>query len=298
MLDSGTILQHGNYKILGYLDSGGCADLYTGLDIRRNQKVAIKVFRNKEFDELEEVKSFYHRETAFIDIQANYSPYTLKLIDSFIEQQNNSYYIITNLINGLDFEKWYEDWILTKPKNMYHYLIKNIFYPLSDYLAYVHCHGIMHRDFSPSNLLISKVNSKIIPTVIDWGGSTNFDPALISKVPDLLEKMDVCDEYQVYTLGYEPPELNLGVKLVPQSDIYCFGVILYYALTKGKYRKRNRAHSSYTLKPKKINWRCPELLSHIVEKCTQYEPKDRYLTFTELKQDLALYLKKAKKSKK
>lgn len=292
MLKPGAIIkgEGGQYKVIKQLASGGCADLFIGQDLNTDEKIAIKVFNQCKFESRKEIEYLHRRESAYIDIQSHYSEYTLQLLDSIIDKKNRNYILVTNYIQGDTFDVWYEKFRNTFKGCIYDYLIRNIFYPLSDFLAYVHKHGVIHRDLSPFNIIIRKVKNEIVPVVIDWGTAIYTDPALLYEVPPPLENMEYAEDGQYYTEGYEPPEVHLGYKLIPQSDIYNFGAIMYLAFSMGHYRKKIKNQAAYTLNPFNANKNCPPDINEIVVKCTQYEPKDRYISFDHVRTDLGVYL--------
>ncbi len=281
------------YQILEFLESGGFSDIYIGKNTDNNRKVIIKILKNDKFDDKIQAENYWRRERAFINIQSKFAPYALQLHDAFIDRfnQNNPKFIfITSYINGYDFETWFHQFREQGRHDFHEYLIRNIFIPLADYFVFTHSHGLIHRDFSPSNIMITKYKKRITPVVIDWGAGLNFDPATIENIPQDLNDLPYSDDDQIYTPGYAPPEIDLGKIQVPQSDIYSFGMILHYAASGGEEPKEL---SGNALKRFKIQWEdydYHEMLKKVVEKCIKYEPRDRYRTFERVREDLKKYL--------
>lgn len=289
------------YQIIQFMESGGFSDLYLGRNTETNRKVVIKILKNEEFDDLKQAEQYWRRERAFISIQSQYSPHALQLIDSIIDNfnpENPKFIFITSYIKGQDFELWLYDFVIQERPDFYKFLIKHIFIPLCDYFSFIHGHGLIHRDFSPGNIMITKVKKKTIPVVIDWGASLNFDPATLYDEPKLLEDLPYCEDDQIYTPGYAPPEIDMGKIQVPQSDIYSFGMILHFAINGGNEPKELK-NSEHWKSP--IDWEdfdYPEMLQQIVKNCIQYEPIDRYLTFEDIQKDLKKYLTSVSSKKK
>ncbi|KAJ1650037.1 kinase subunit of RNA polymerase II carboxy-terminal domain kinase I [Dispira simplex] len=80
-------------------------------------------------------------------------------------------------------------------------------------LAYLHTHGVLHRDIKGSNLLLNK-RGQI--KFADFGLARHFDP---------LRMHDYTN--RVITLWYRPPELLLGTTLYgPPADVWSLGCIM------------------------------------------------------------------------
>ena len=210
-LHAGSLLRiKRKYQIIEFLESGGFSDIYIGKNLENNRKVVIKILNNEKFDDNIQAEQYWRRERAFINIQSKYSPYALQLIDALVDRinpNNPKFIFITSYINGLDFETWFQHFQDENRLDFYEYLIKYIFYPLSDYFAFVHSHGLIHRDFSPGNIMVTKLKHKkrIVPVVIDWGAGLNFDPATIDRIPSDLKDLPYSDDDQIFTPGYAPP---------------------------------------------------------------------------------------------
>jgi eukaryotic-like serine/threonine-protein kinase len=81
-------------------------------------------------------------------------------------------------------------------------------------LAAAHEIGLVHRDVSPANILMSRTRAK----VVDFGISA-VAGARESKAPVL------------GTPAYLAPERLSGTPAVPATDVYALGVLLFQALT-------------------------------------------------------------------
>jgi len=96
-------------------------------------------------------------------------------------------------------------------------LIKGILFGLQ----HLHKHRIVHRDFKPANILISRDTSgKIIPKIADFGLSK-----LVQEEEIESSDFDLSDGRG--TPSYKAPEQIEGGKVSFNLDIWAFGVILY-----------------------------------------------------------------------
>ena len=87
--------------------------------------------------------------------------------------------------------------------------------------------GIVHRDLKPANILVTIIDGKPIPKVIDFGVAK----ATGGRLTD--ESMSTQFGAVVGTLEYMSPEQAgfSGVDVDTRADIYSLGVILYELLT-------------------------------------------------------------------
>lgn len=104
--------------------------------------------------------------------------------------------------------------------------IKCIIKQLLEGLAYLHSHGVMHRDIKSSNVLI---NSAGAAKLADFGISTHFEPAteqdgrrpvatLWYRAPELLQGRNYTEAIDMWGLGCVLGELLFGKAMFPGND--------------------------------------------------------------------------------
>jgi hypothetical protein len=95
--------------------------------------------------------------------------------------------------------------------------VRDTFRQLAEALAFLHAHGVVHRDVKPTNVLITPEGRVVL---LDFGLAIDAasDPALEAGLV-------------VGTPGYMSPEQIAMSRATPASDWYSFGVMLYQALT-------------------------------------------------------------------
>lgn len=92
-------------------------------------------------------------------------------------------------------------------------------------LQHLHQHRIVHRDFKPANILISRDNqNRFIPKIADFGLSK-----LVSD--DEIDSSDFDLSDGRGTPSYKAPEQIEGSRVSFNLDLWAFGVILYEILT-------------------------------------------------------------------
>ena len=125
---------------------------------------------------------------------------------------NGTAYIVMEYLDGVSLKKYLQrrggkisvDEILT------------IMRPVMDSLTQVHKLGLIHRDISPDNILITKHNEV---KLIDFGAAKYSNP-------------DGRSLSIVLKQGFAPPEqYDTHGEQGPWTDVYALGVTLYYAIT-------------------------------------------------------------------
>ena len=125
---------------------------------------------------------------------------------------------------------------------------RGILLQMCDGLKELHEQKIIHRDIKPSNLILQGERIRLI----------DFDAARIFK------EGKEADTHRLGTKGYAPPEQYGEGQTDPRSDIYSLGV---------------------TMK-ELVGTDCGERLKTILNKCTEYDPKNRFQSVDELKDAL------------
>ena len=144
--------------------------------------------------------------------------------------------------------------------------------------------GIIHRDVSPQNIMIS-FDGEI--KIIDFGIAKIADTDL-TKAGNLKGKF-----------SYMSPEQAQGEKLDERTDVFCLGIILWELLTgKRLFASENEMASLKKVRnckipsAQKINPKIPTELNDIVMKALSKNKNLRYKTASRFERDLTLFLNK------
>jgi len=113
-----------------------------------------------------------------------------------------------------------------------------IFKQICDAVQSAHEIQVIHRDLKPSNILV-KADGK--PKLLDFGIAKVFDAEL-----EVTEIEPTATQMRVMTPEYASPEQVCGGEILPASDVYSLGVILYELVTGHRpyYLKRKLPHDA------------------------------------------------------
>jgi serine/threonine-protein kinase len=125
------------------------------------------------------------------------------------------------LVNGLPLTRFCDEARLTPRQRL------ELFIPVCQAVQHAHHKGIVHRDLKPANILVTLIDGKPIPKVIDFGVAK----ATVGKLTDV--SLSTQFGAVVGTLEYMAPEQAgfAGEDIDTRADIYSLGVILYELLT-------------------------------------------------------------------
>lgn len=276
MLQIGSIVD-GKYKVLSKIGRGGMSVVYLALNERANKTWAIKEIRKDGVQDFTTVKQGLIAETNILkSLNHKYLPSIVDVIDD-----DETFLIVMDYIQGKSLNV-----ILRESMEQEGYPISvedtlSWAKQLCDVLYYLHTRPqpIIYRDMKPANVML-KPDGEI--SLIDFGTARVFKTGNSE------------DTTCLGTPGYAAPEQYGGNgQTRPQTDIYCLGATLHHLIT-----GRNPAATPFNF-PKITQCR-PTLLEEtpkelrnillglemIIDKCTQYEIKDRYQSCAELKYDL------------
>lgn len=281
------------YHIEEKIGDGGFGSVYKAVLTKSRKPVAIKLFKSAAFSSVAEARMYWERERDITEAVSGYPGPHMEYIEAYEDKSDRSnpkFYLVFGFIeNGTTLKNWFNDNLRSSQPLGVDDIISKIFLPLCDFMFYAQKKGAIHRDFTFNNIMIIQRNNEPYPIVIDWGGGRLFDPKTLLDEPPLIDEMEGSGTV-IITPGFFAPEIIMQKPPLPQTDIYMFGAVLFYALTNGYTRVKPTINSDYILHPQDYNMKISDTLNDVVEKCTQYEPKDRFRTFKDVKQALEQHL--------
>ncbi|RLC09232.1 MAG: hypothetical protein DRI24_22155 [Deltaproteobacteria bacterium] len=284
---------HSTYQVGKQIGDGGFGSVYEAKNVKTGQKVAIKLFKPDAFTSPVEARMYWERERDITKATTGYSKRHMGYVEAYEDKSNRQhpkFYIVLDFIeNATTLKNWFNDNLRSSNPLKIDEMIEFIFIPLCEYMFYAQKQGAIHRDFTFNNIMIVTEQNHPIPIVIDWGGGKLFDPNKLTDEPPKIDDMGGSGTV-IITPGFFAPEIIMQKPPLPQTDIYMFGAVLFYALTNGYTRVKPTVSSDYILHPQDYNIKVSDTLNEIVEMCTQYEPRDRFRTFKDIQQAIELHL--------
>jgi serine/threonine protein kinase len=130
-------------------------------------------------------------------------------------------FFVMELVNGPPLTKFCDEARLTPRQRL------ELFVPICQAVQHAHQKGIVHRDLKPANILVTVIDGRPVPKVIDFGVAK----ATAGKLSD--EAFSTQFGAIVGTLEYMAPEQAgfSGDDIDTRADVYSLGVILYELLT-------------------------------------------------------------------
>jgi len=207
----------GRYHLLEKIGEGGCGVVYMAEQespIRR--RVALKII--KPGMDTRSVIARFEAERQTLALMDH--PYISKVLDAGMTQNERPFYVM-ELVDGLKITTFCDRHNLSARQRL------DLFVGVCQAVQHAHQKGIIHRDIKPSNILVSLVDGKPLPQVIDFG----IAKALQGQPSETTQFTR--QEQWLGTPAYMSPEQagSGGLDVDTRSDIYSLGVLLYELLT-------------------------------------------------------------------
>ena len=211
----GTVI--GPYVLLELIGEGGMGQVWLAEQrqpVRR--RVAIKVI--KAGMDTREVVARFESERQALALMDH--PAIAKVFDAGSTTEGRPYFVM-EFVAGIPITTYCDKHELTVQQRM------ELFILVCEGVQHAHQKAIIHRDLKPSNILVTQIDGKPVPRIIDFGvAKATSQNVTAGTIYTRIGTM-------VGTLGYMSPEQAdpLGKDIDTRSDIYSLGVVLYELLT-------------------------------------------------------------------
>jgi serine/threonine protein kinase len=215
-LGEGTVIA-GRYTLEQKLGEGGMGEVWVAKQTEPvKRRVALKLIK-PGMDSRAVLQRFEQERQALAMMD---HPNIAKVLDAGLTPAGQPFFVM-ELVNGLPLTKYCDEMKLTPKERL------ELFVPICQAVQHAHHKGIVHRDLKPANILVTIIDAKPAPKVIDFGVAK----ATAGKLTD--ESLSTQFGAVVGTLEYMSPEQAgfSGEDIDTRADIYSLGVILYELLT-------------------------------------------------------------------
>jgi len=264
----------GDYRLEKLLGRGATGIVYLATQGATGQKVAVKVLH---FDEkvCSGAATRFERERALLS--EIHHPNVVRILDWAIE--GGCSFIVMELLTGPTLRERLTRGPIAGPD------LVRFGSQLLGALGAIHKAGILHRDLTPSNLILE--GDRLV--VLDFGLAKLVGEQTISQFRSLQ-----------LSLAYAPPERYQGLKQTAASDIYQAGVVLFEAsvgrhpfpetdasklVTSHLFRTPPRATS--------LNAALPPFIDEFLAKALKKNPLERYRDAASMEDDWSFLFRAA-----
>ena len=210
---SGIII--GPYHLLQLIGEGGMGEVWLAEQrqpVRR--RVAVKLI--KIGMDTREVVARFESERQALALMDH--PAIAKVFDAGSTPEGRPYFVMEYVV-GLPITEYCDRHKLSTRQRL------ELFMQVCEGVQHAHQKAIIHRDLKPSNILVTEVDGKPMPRIIDFG---------VAKATSQLSAGTMYTQLGaiVGTLGYISPEQadSAGQDVDTRTDVYSLGVVLYELL--------------------------------------------------------------------
>ncbi len=267
-------LELGPYVIEAQLGAGGMGEVYRAKDRRLQRTVALKVLPER-LAHTPGLRQRLKREAKAISSLND--PRICTLYD--IGREGEVDYLVMEFLEGDTLARRLKRGPLPLSE------VLELAIQIASGLAAAHAVGVVHRDLTPGNIMLTKSGAKLL----DFGlAKPPVAPAMSSQAEPITTPGMV-----VGTAQYMSPEQIQGRQADARSDLFAFGAMLYEMLTgrKAFEGKSQIAVASAILEKEPTPVRneqplTPPALERVIRRCLAKDPENRWQNASDLASEL------------
>lgn len=266
------------YEIISTIGEGGMANVYLAQDTILKRKVAVKVLRGDLAEDEKFVRRFQREAKSASGLS---HPNIVEMYD--VGEDNGKYFIVMEYVEGRTLKSLIKRrGGLTLPE------VIDIMLQVTSAIACAHESYIIHRDIKPQNIII--LDDGMVK-ITDFGISQALNSHELTETNSVMG-----------SVHYIPPEQASGNRTTMQSDIYSLGILMF-ELIAGKVPFKGDNAVEIAIKQMKdpipfitdIKENVPQSIENIILRSTAKNPKNRYETVLEMREDIETSLEKSRK---
>ncbi|MFO0634953.1 MAG: protein kinase [Nannocystaceae bacterium] len=291
----------GRYVLTELLGEGGMAEVYLAT-VRvaegLTKRVVIKKIRRDFANQREFMRMFV--DEAKIALSLNHA----NIVQVFdFGQVHGTFYLAMELVEGVDLMRLFHA-VRNAGDSVPPVIAAYIAHQVAAGLAYAHRKhddygqplGIVHRDVSPHNIMVSYAGQV---KILDFGIARTREHAL-ARMDTNAGGKGGSEETIKGKVAYMSPEQALGRPVDQRSDVYSLGIVLYELLTgkllfrdKDRMAALDRVRSEALAPLLELVPQLPPELAAIVDRALARDPAARFESARAMQSDLAAFLHRA-----
>ncbi len=195
------------YELQSKIGDGGMAAVYKALDLKLNRIVALKILRDSYASDPQFLARFKREAQQAASLN---HPNIVRVFD--VGDDGDIHYIVMEYVEGQSLKE-----VIQAEAPMPTARALEIGAEICDAIGYSHSTGLIHRDIKPQNILMDR-SGRV--KVTDFGIAKSTNAVTLTEAGITLG-----------TVHYFSPEQAKGQPVLPQSDIYSIGIVLFEMLT-------------------------------------------------------------------
>ena len=268
----------GPYEVVALLGVGGMGEVYRARDPRLNRDVAIKVLARAGTDPIRQQRFTDEAQAA----SALNHPNIVTVYD--VGTHDGAPYIVSELVEGSSLRERLAHAPLAVRE------VLDLGVQMAEGLATAHQAGIVHRDFKPENVMVTRDGRvKILDFGLALVGLRDGVPA--AEVDATLTATGII----VGTVPYMSPEQARGAAVDYRTDQFSLGLTLYEMVTGRRTFSAETAAQTLAMiiedEPEpiaKVNPKVPAPVRWAIERCLAKDARQRYDATADLARELRI----------
>ncbi|MDP3024387.1 MAG: tetratricopeptide repeat protein [candidate division Zixibacteria bacterium] len=254
------------YQVIKEIGQGGLGKVLEVIDLWEGKTVALKLHSAQEEQKEDSLENFKQEFRLTSELS---HPGIVEVYDFGYTLDKSAFYTM-EMVQGEELTPE----VARPDLNRFYQVV----WQICDILEYLHSQDLVHADLKPSNF---KLTGNIFSVkLLDFGlARKTFSQASSSTAG---------------TLEYMAPEVFLGQKIDPQTDLYSLGIILFELLTSNvpfssedPLILRSDHLEKIAPPPSVLRPELPQGLDSLVLKLLEKKPEDRFQDISELKEALS-----------